>query len=178
MRTPSSAWHAYVKSARRPTLAKISQTTGHALALSRRTLKRPAHLYGATLSRLRLTSGHKHQKELRSRSSITRDSLASCGNAHDRCLHEWRLLKQGCHKEKRWGRWPSKHSAACNKGMSPTKRHRRKRRCSSWSLFAGALAAALLARLLGHRPRCPGASQKLPASPKLVQMNVNLTVHT
>ena len=95
MRTPSSAWHAYVKSARRPTLAKISQTTGHALALSRRTLKRLAHLYGATLSRLRLTSGHKHQKELRSRSSITRDSLASCGNAHDHCLHEWRLLKQG-----------------------------------------------------------------------------------
>ena len=95
MRARNSASTCFARAARRPTFEKISRTTGRALDSSRRTLKRLAHLYGATLSRLRLTSGHKHQKELRSRSSITRDSLASCGNAHDHCLHEWRLLKQG-----------------------------------------------------------------------------------
>ena len=51
-----------------------------------------------------------------------------------------------------------------------------------WSLCLGmgALAAALLAHLLAHRPRCPGASRKRPASPARtsVQMNMNLTVHT
>ena len=39
----------------------------------------------------------------------------------------------------------------------------------------GTVAAALLARLLAARPRCPGASRKQPASPARtsVQMDVN-----
>ena len=48
---------------------------------------------------------------------------------------------------------------------------------SMWS----ALTAALLARLLAHRPRCPGASQtQAPSSPRAegrpVQMHVNVTL--
>ena len=55
------------------------------------------------------------------------------------------------------------------------------KRCSSWSLCLGigALAAALLARLIAHRPRCPGASRKRPSSlARPVQMHVNVTLRT
>ncbi len=47
----------------------------------------------------------------------------------------------------------------------PTKRKRHRTKClSSLCLGLGALAAALLARLLAHRPQCPGVSLKRPSS--------------
>ena len=63
---------------------------------------------------------------------------------------------------------PYKPSAAFRKGMSaiPTKtKARHKRRCGLLGLCLGlgALAAALLARLLAHRPQCPGVSRKRPS---------------
>ena len=51
-------------------------------------------------------------------------------------------------------------------------------KASSWKcLGIGALAAALLARLVAHRPRCPGVSRRRPSSPASpVQMQVNVTM--
>ena len=50
----------------------------------------------------------------------------------------------------------------------------------SLCLGMGTLAAALLARLLAHRPRCPGAFRTQPSSPRAegrpVQMHVNVTL--
>ena len=97
---------------------------------------------------------------------------------------EARLAQKG---KERWARWPSKPSAAYQRrtmsGTTKTETARKRGRrysLSSLCLGMGALTVALLARLLAHKPRCPGASRTQPpfcqAEGRPVQICVDVKV--
>ncbi len=103
--------------------------------------------------------------------SITRGCRPCCGRQLAPCSPGSKRWRQGLHSKgkERWARWPSKPSAACQRrtmsGTTKTETARKRGRrysLSSLCLGMGALTVALLARLLAHKPRCPGASRTQP----------------